>query len=89
MKKKIISLDDETFNLLAKQANASETVRSAVKVYLQNISTDGKKNLVQSMVEQNRATQEIFKKADELQWKIEEIHELMTKISNRMGGDNW
>lgn len=89
MKKKLITLDEETANLLEKEPNASETVRAAVRVYLQHISTDGKANLVQAMVDQKRINADMLKKVDELQWKIEETHELMTKIANRMGGDSW
>lgn len=89
MKKKLITLDEETANLLAKEANASETVRAAVRVYLQHISTDGKANLVQAVQDQKQINADLLKKIDELQWKIEETQELMQKIANRMGGDSW
>ncbi len=89
MKKKLITLDEETANLLAKEANASETVRAAVRVYLQHISTDGRANLVQAVQDQKQINTDLLGKIDELQWKIEETHELMTKIANRMGGDSW
>ena len=40
MKKLLVVFDDETFNLLAKEPNMSETVRKAVKLYIGHISPD-------------------------------------------------
>lgn len=89
MKKKLITLDKETANLLEKESNASETVRAAVRVYLQHISTEGKANLVQAMVDQKRINQEMLDETEKLRWEMQEVKELMTKIANRMGGDSW
>lgn len=40
MKKLLLTLDDETFNLLAKEKNKSQTIRDSIKIYKSDISTD-------------------------------------------------
>lgn len=84
-----LKIDEDTANLLAKQKNKSEFVRNAIMVHTGYIKPGEKTSLLEILVKQNKTNEELLKKIDELQWKIEETHELMTKIANRMGGDSW
>ena len=40
MKKLLVTLDEDTANLLSKQSNMSAYIRQALKVYNEDISTD-------------------------------------------------
>ena len=60
MKRKLITLDEETSNLLAKSPNASEMVRQALRVYKEDISTDtiaGMREAFRRLSEQNKELQ--------------------------------
>lgn len=86
MKRINITLDEETLNLLPVKGNTSETIRQAVKVYHQYISPDGKKNLVQVMVDQREIARDMLEKVTELEAAIFDLNDTLTKMKSRMGG---
>jgi len=66
MKKLLITLDDDSSNLLAKKANKSAFVRQALKVYNEDISTD----TIVTVLEQNKL---LWVKLQDIDSKIDYI----------------
>lgn len=66
MKKLLVCLDDETFNLLDGDANKSATIRSAIKLYKSDISTDSIEGLRRSYLAVGKQLKEIDSKLDYL-----------------------
>lgn len=78
MKRMLITLDEETANLLDKKVNKSQAVRDALRVYNEDISTDTLEGMRQAF----RIT---HKKLEELETQIVYLSELIEKLNGRVG----
>lgn len=64
MKRIIISLDEEQFNLLKKKSNMSQTMRDALDLYLSDITPDTIDGLRAAFTTLAKLTKEIDSKLD-------------------------
>jgi len=84
MKKRMISLDEKTANLLEKSPNASETIRQALMIYNEDISTDtlaGMRQAFRLLAEQQE------KQHEELTNMLFEMNEKLDTITRRATGE--
>ena len=84
MKKRMISLDEKTANLLEKSPNASETIRQALMIYNEDISTDtlaGMRQAFRKLQEQQE------KQHEELTNMLFEINEKLETVVRRATGE--
>ena len=93
MKKKLITLDEETFNLLSKYPNASEVVRDALRVYIQHISLE---NLAKMDVAWKANVSAIKKlstqyeeRTAELNEQLYTLYEELEKLKERITPGSW
>lgn len=73
MRKLLVVLDDETFNLLAGEKNKSKFVRESIKYVKQDISTDTVDEMKKSYVVLVHAIKELLKLNKELNSKLDYI----------------
>lgn len=71
MKRVIISLEDEQFNLLKKKSNMSQTVRDSLQLYLSDITPDTVEGLRAAFTSLAKLTKEIDSKIDYLAGKLD------------------
>lgn len=84
MKKRMISLDEKTANLLEKSPNASETIRQALMIYNEDISTDtlaGMRQAFRLLAEQQD------KQHEELTNMLFEMNEKIDTVVRRATGE--
>lgn len=84
MKKRMISLDEKTANLLEKSPNASETIRQALMIYNEDISTDtlaGMRQAFRLLAEQQE------KQHEELTNMLFEMNEKLDTVVRRATGE--
>lgn len=84
MKKRMISLDEKTANLLEKSPNASETIRQALMIYNEDISTDtlaGMRQAFRLLAEQQE------KQHEELTNMLFEMNEKLDTVHRRATGE--
>jgi len=84
MKKRMISLDEKTANLLEKSPNASETIRQALMIYNEDISTDtlaGMRQAFRLLAEQQE------KQHEELTNMLFEMNEKLETVVRRATGE--
>lgn len=72
MKRVIISLEDEQFNLLKKKSNMSQTVRDSLQLYLSDITPDTVEGLRAAFTSLAKLTKEIDSKIDYLAGKLDD-----------------
>lgn len=82
MKRKIILLDDESANLLAKEPNASETVRQALKVYNEHISTDTLAGMRKAFTTMQQSQTELEQSLGE---RMDYLTEVIEKLNSKLG----
>lgn len=71
MKRLIITLDEETFNLLKKKSNMSQTVREALDLYLSDIIPDTLDGLRAAFTKLKKDTEEANSKLDYIARKLD------------------
>lgn len=84
MKKLLVIFDEKTFNLIPAKINKSEHIRQAVQAYNQHISPDGKKNLVQAMVDIRRQHDELDEKLVTLTAQVEYLTTAIDRLNNKI-----
>lgn len=81
-------MDDETANLLARHKNKSEAIRNALKVYDGYIHPDKNTSLLEVIVKQNKATQQLLEKVNDLDVVLFDLAESVRSIKARMTGEH-
>ena len=81
MKRILITIDEKTANLLEGSPNRSETVRQALKVYHEDISTD-------TLAGMRKAFRISLEKQEELETQIIYLTELVEKLNAKVGESN-
>lgn len=77
MKKLLVVLDDETAKVLEKSPNMSQTIRDALAVYNEHISTD-------TMVKIKQAFEILLKSNRERQARDGELYEMVESMKNTL-----
>lgn len=72
MKRLIITLEDEQFNLLKKKSNMSQTVRDSLDLYLSDITPDTIDGLRAAFSTLAKLTKEIDSKLDYLAGRLDD-----------------
>jgi len=87
MKRILITIDDETANLLAKSPNRSETVRQALKVYHEDISTDTLAGMRKAFMTMQQSQTELEESLGErMDYLTEVVEKLNKKLADASGG---
>ena len=71
MRKLLVTLDDDLSNLLAKYPNQNEIVRESLRLYIGDITTDTRANLVAALKLIAKTTKEIESKVDYIAARVQ------------------